>query len=298
MKKIFISLVACVALFTSCIDKEAATTLTDQVFSCIQDEKWTLLNQIYPNSSQQQSFQNFRKYTIQEITPTKLYNAEVCVDILIEYIENLASPAIEKRIKLYLADNPQGDGYIVCDSEGFFLFDSNTEIYKYAIKTGCLKELEHISDVQICTQLNEAKIMQDYYFNKIMAELKEKVVIEKRWTEVYYAGQTHSEYAKITNNSQYDVQGLKYIFTRKTKGFPASSFGKENVPIKVLKANQGFSFKPYEYAVYNTVTTTMQLVIEDKVVWNIINSMEYTGNEYDQYKEELANNSTSSNETK
>lgn len=168
------------------------------------------------------------------------------------------------------------------DNNELFTFDQNSTIYNYAIITGCLNELKDISDVQISTKLNEAQKMRQYNFDKLKKELNENVIIEKRWTTVCYKDVTHYEHAKILNKTKYDIKGLKYRFTK-----AYLDYGDEPVPTKVLKAGWWLEFMPYEYAVYNSDKTTLKLVIEDKVVWSILNGLEYTGTEYEAYLKEI-----------
>ena len=279
MKKLFF---ACISLciMTACgINKEAATETTNQLFSCIQGQKTALLNQIYPEPANHNKFQEFTKYTIGEI---KSDDKGICVDVVLEYIAGRYEPASQKNVKVYLAENEEG-GYNVCDSFGIFIFDQTSALYNYAIITGCLNELKDVSDVQIATKLNDAKQMRQQHFDKIKKELEDNITIERK-TTVCYANVTHYEHVKLTNKTPYDIKGLKYRFTEGT-----NDYGNELVPTKVLKAGYWLAFQPYEYAVYNTDKTSFKLVIEDKVVWNIIKGLEYTGTEYEAYLAQKAN---------
>ena len=83
------------AVFAICscsgkFDEDAVRETTNQNFTNLQNQNWTMVNQIYPEFSKITSYHNFINYAIENMVYEK--GKGICVNIDLEYLTNRLSP--------------------------------------------------------------------------------------------------------------------------------------------------------------------------------------------------------------
>lgn len=277
------------AIFATCscsgkFDEEAIRDTTNQFFTNIQNQNWTAVNQIYPEFSKITSYHNFINYAIEDMIYEK--GKGICVNIDLEYLTNRYSPSSHYKMKLYFDKNKEAKTYYIKDSRSFAMFERDGYLYQYAVKTGCLNELNDVMDITIAEKLIAAKEMYDYYFAKIEEEVKSATKISKSRTRAY--GWYEYLRVKLSNESKYDLHNLRYNASWRWKDGSASrNYNNKKLFEKNLKADHWVEFNPYGDEVREDATDTFNLIFDDAVHYILQNEITYQGDEYEKYLQEV-----------
>ena len=289
MKKVFYSI--CISLFVmSCsgkFDEVAIRDTTNQFFTNIQNQNWTVVNQIYPNFSKITSYHNFINYAIEDMIYEK--DKGICVNIDLEYLTNRQSPSSHYKMKLYFDKNKETKIYYIKDSQSFAMFERDGYLYQYAVKTGCLNELNDVMDIAISEKLIAANEMYNYYFGKIEEEVKSAIKISKKRTNAY--GWYEYLKVRVTNDSKYDLHNLRYNASWRWKSQNISqNYTNRKLFEKNLKADHWVEFNPYDgEEVREDAIDTFNLIFDDAVHYILQNEITYQGDEYKKYLSETQN---------
>jgi hypothetical protein len=200
------------AVFAICscsgkFDEDAVRETTNQFFTNLQNQNWTMVNQIYPEFSKITSYHNFINYVIENMVYEK--GKGICVNIDLEYLTNRLSPPSHYKMKLFFDKNKETKTYYIKDSQSFAMFERDGYLYQYAIKTGCLNELSDVMDIAISEKLIAANEMYDYNYNKITEEVSSAITKSKIRKLVVL--DTYSVFWKIENKSPYTLSGLQLV---------------------------------------------------------------------------------------
>lgn len=268
--------------FCSCagrFDEEAINETTTQFFTSIQSQNWTLANRIYPNFSKIASVHNFINYTVESMNYEK--GKGICVNVDLEYLTSRTAPASHYKVKFYFNKDKETKTYFIKDSESFAMFDREAYNYKYATITGCLDELNDVTDVVISEKLTAAQEMYDYYYSKINEEVLAAITMTKQTKHLF--GDFYDIFWKIENKSQYDLNGLKLKYKSPTFG----DWKTGTMKVKTIKSGENMVVKSDGGEIAGRSPQTAELIIDD-AIHNIIQiGTSYIGNEYEKYLQEV-----------
>lgn len=279
------------AVFAICscsgkFDENAIRDTTSQFFTNIQNQNWTIVNQIYPGFSKITSYRNFINYAIEDMIYEK--GKGICVNVDLEYLTNRLSPSSHYKIKLYFEKNKKTKTYYIKDSQSFAMFERNGYLYQYAVKTGCLNELIDVMDIAIAEKLIVANEMYNYYFEKIKAEILSSVNTTKQKKHLFYdysysdAPAWYTVCWKIENKSPYDLSGLKLKYTAPT----FSDWKSGTMKIKTIKSGD-YVVVESDGGERDGLPQKSELLVDDAVN-NIIQVQTiYSGSEYEKYLQEV-----------
>lgn len=278
------------AVFAICscsgkFDEDAVRETTNQFFTNLQNQNWTMVNQIYPEFSKITSYHNFINYAIENMVYEK--GKGICVNIDLEYLTNRLSPPSHYKMKLFFDRNKETKTYYIKDSQSFAMFERDGYLYQYAIKTGCLNELTDVMDIAISEKLIAANEMYNHYFEKVKGEVTSATPVTLRKISMYGGSHSYRMY-KITNNSSYDLVGVRYNATVTGKKGTIYSVVRENFNNKKLQWNTLESgtwceFDPFGDPYNNEISSNLSLILDD-AIHNILQSQTtYVGDEYEKY---------------
>lgn len=271
--------------FCSCagrFDEEAVNEATTQFFTSIQSQNWTLANKIYPNFSKIASVHNFINYTAESMNYEK--SKGICVNVDLEYLTSRTAPASHYKVKFYFDKDKETKTYFITDSEFFAVFDRESYNYKYAIITGCLDELNDVTDVAISEKLTAAQEMYNYYFEKIKEEILAGITVTKQ-KEYWFSDLSYSWYKiywKIENKSHYDLSGLRLKYTAPT----LNDWKTGVMKVKTIKPGEHVVIEP-EGVECDGKPQKSELLIDDALTKIIQEDISYVGNEYAKYLQEV-----------
>ena len=286
------------AVFAICscsgkFDENAIRDTTNQFFTNIQNQNWTLVNQIYPNFSKITYYHNFINYVIEDMVYEEGTGIQVTVDL--EYLTAINSPSSHCKIKLYFDQNKETKTYYIKASQAFAVFARDSYLYKYAVKTGCLNELSDIMDVAISEKLIAANEMYNYYFEKIKEEVTAAISTKKSTKYRYrmFGGdEWFTVYWRINNDSQYNLTGLKYNYTHPIyNGSRVTDSGK----VKTLEAGKHVVLE-MTGGETNYQSSSFKVVVDDAIHNILQNEITYQGDEYEKYLVEKQNTKTTEEE--
>ena len=271
-------------------DEDAVRETTNQFFTNLQSQNWTMVNQIYPEFSKITSYHNFINYAIEEMIYEK--GKGICVNIDLEYLTNRLSPSSHYKMKLYFEKNKETKTYYIKDSQSFAVFERDGYLYQYAVKTGCLNELNDVMDIAIAEKIIAATEMYNYYFAKIEEEVKAATKITKKRTGAY--GWYDYLRVRVANDSQYDLHNLRYNASWRWKSGEASeNYNNRKLFEKNLKTGRWAEFNPFDGdAVREDAIDTFNLIFDDAVHYILQNEITYQGDEYEKYLLEIQNTSS------
>lgn len=283
-------LVSIFAIFAICscsgkFDEDAIRDTTNQFFTNIQNQNWATVNQIYPDFSKITSYHNFINYAIEDMVYEK--GKGICVNIDLEYLTNRFSPSSHYKMKLYFDKNKETKIYYIKDSQSFAMFEREGYLYQYAVKTGCLNELNDVMDITIAEKLIAANEMYNYYFAKIEEEVKSATKISKSRTGAY--GWYDYLIVKVSNDSKYDLHNLRYNASWRWKdGGASQNYKNKKLFEKNLKTGHLVEFNPYGGdVVREDAIDTFNLIFDDAVHYILQNEITYQGDEYEKYLQEV-----------
>ena len=279
------------AIFAVCscsgrFDEEVIKETTNQFFSSVQSQNWSQVSRIYPNFSKIASVHNFINYTIESMNYEK--GKGICVNIDLEYLTYRTATSSHLKIKFYFDKDRESKTYYIKDSESFAVFDRENYSYKYAVLTGCLNELNDVTDVKISEKLISAQEMYDYYFAKIEEEVKSAIKISKSRTNAY--GWYDYLRVRVSNDSKYDLHNLRYnaSWRWKDNARVSQNFNNKKLFEKNLKAGHWAEFNPYDGdVVREDAIDTFNLIFDDAVHYILQNEITYQGDEYEKYLQEV-----------
>ena len=273
------------AVFAICscsgkFDEDAVRETTNQFFTNLQNQNWTMVNQIYPEFSKITSYHNFINYAIENMVYEK--GNGICVNIDLEYLTNRLSPPSHYKMKLFFDKNKETKTYYIKDSQSFAMFERDGYLYQYAIKTGCLNELSDVMDIAISEKLIAANEMYDYNYNKITEEVSSAITKSKIRKLVVL--DTYSVFWKIENKSPYTLSGLQLV----CKCPVYYGWTTENLKVKTLKAGEAVTIEP-NAGESGGRSQTSELKIDDAIHNILQNEITYQGDEYEKYLLEIQN---------
>lgn len=267
-------------------DENAIRDTTSQFFTNIQNQNWTIVNQIYPGFSKITSYRNFINYAIEDMIYEK--GKGICVNVDLEYLTNRLSPSSHYKIKLYFEKNKKTKTYYIKDSQSFAMFERNGYLYQYAVKTGCLNELIDVMDIAIAEKLIAANEMYNYYFAKIEEEVKTATKISK--SRINAGGWYDYLRVRVSNDSKYDLHDLRYNASWRWKDDARISEEYNNRKLfqKNLKTGKWAEFNPFDGdEVREDAIDTFTLIFDDAVHYILQNEITYQGDEYEKYLQEV-----------
>lgn len=291
MKKIL--LIFAVFAICSCsgkFDEDAVRDTTSQFFTNIQNQNWTIVNQIYPEFSKITSYHNFINYAIDDMVYEK--GKGICVNVDLEYLTNRLSPSSHYKMKLYFDKNKETKTYYIKDSQSFAMFERDGYLYQYAVKTGCLNELVDVMDIAIAEKLIAANEMYNHYFTKIEEEVKAATKISKSRTGAY--GWYDYLRVRVSNDSKYDLHNLRYNASWRWKdGSASQKYNNKKLFEKNLKTGRWAEFNPFDGdTVREDAIDSFTLIFDDAVHYILQNEITYQGDEYEKYLIEVQNTSS------
>ena len=281
-KSIALSLLFASALLSSCLDKEAVTSTTTQLFNAVKEGNKGKIEAFYPESANLSAYYKSDKITIKEIESLKHKEASVVVE---NEFTNGFGKTFTRDIKLYLKPSPSDPKkFIVYDSEGFCGWDSDEDNeYKFAIKTGCIVEDVDITDQQRSIKLKDARAMMlDAYFD-VYLELKLTVKIKDWSWETSYYGDSASGKGICVNNSTYTIPKPKYKIIYKDRRGNEITDDDGYITYDALKPGQSKAFTFYTSYVGNATQASISVEFDDDMILDYIANKDYTGNEYEEY---------------
>jgi hypothetical protein len=281
-KSIVISLVFALMLMTSCLDKEAVSVATNQLFSAVKDGNKSKIEAIYPESEDLPSYYKSDKIAIKEIKPLKHKEALVTVE---NEFTNGYGKTFTRDIKLYLKPDPSDSKkYVVYDSEGFCGWDpeENNE-YKFALKTGCIDENQDVTDQQRTKRLEAAQAMLLEAFFEVYLDLKTKVTIKDWSWDTSYYGDSASGKGICVNNSTFSIPKPKYKIVYKDRNGNDITDDDGYITYDVLKPGQSKAFTFYTSYVGNATRASISVDFDEDMILEYIANKDYTGNEYAEF---------------
>lgn len=276
------------AVFAICscsgkFDENAVRDTTSQFFTHVQNQNWTMVNQIYPNFSKITSYHNFINFTIGDMIYEK--GKGICVNIDLEYLTDRLSPPSHYKMKLYFDKNKETKTYYIKDSQSFAMFERDGYLYQYAVKTGCLNEINDVMDIAISEKLIAANEMYDYNYNKITEEVL-PAITKSKIREVVVSD-VYSVYWKIENKSPYTLSGLRLV----CKCPVYYGWTTENLKVRTIKAGESVIADP-SAGESGGRSQTSELQIDDAIHNILQNEITYQGDEYEKYLLEKQNSTT------
>ena len=291
MKKFFVALMAVLVLIScggASFNEEVVRETTDRFLNSILNDNPSLSNRVYPDFSKLDSVYNFANYKIDNVKYES--GKGIRVDVDLECVAEKNSAAKHIKAKLYLEETENGDSYIIKDSESFAIIDRTDNMYKYGLATGCINELEDITDVQLSEKIDASNEMYKFRLKEIVDELKNDLSIEKKpkfIMTLHGLGDVYDIYFHIDNKSKYDLTGIKYVHTF------YNIHDQKRVKAKTLK-----TLKAGEKTVIKLEDSENTGIKSDGCQWDmsvavqniILNEMgSYQGNEYEKYLQEIQN---------
>lgn len=281
-KSIVLSLVFTSVLLTSCLDKEAVTSATNQLFTAVKEGNKVKIEAIYPESENLSAYYKSDKITIKEIKSLKHKEASVVVE---NEFTNGYGKTFTRDIKLYLKPDPSDSKkYIVYDSEGFCGWDpdENNE-YKFAVKTGCIDEDVDITDQQRAKKLKAASAMILNAFFDVYLDLKANVIIKDWSWDTSYYGDSASGKGICVNNSTFSIPKPKYKIVYKDRTGNEITDDDGYITYDVLKPGQSKAFTFYTSYVGNATRASISVEFDEDMILEYIANKDYTGNEYAEF---------------
>ena len=262
-------------------DEEAVRETTNQFFTNLQSQNWTRVNQIYPEFSKITSYHNFINYAIEEMIYEK--GKGICVNIDLEYLTNRLSPPSHYKMKLYFEKNKETKTYYIKDSQSFAVFERDGYLYQYAVKTGCLNELNDVMDIAIAEKIIAATEMYNESYNKIKEDVLSTITITKNRTHIF--SDVYGVTWKIENKSPYTLTGLQL----ECKCPVYYGWTTENLKVKTLKAGESVIVDPTAGESGGRSQTSKLQKVDDAIHNILQNELTYQGDEYEKYLLEKQN---------
>ena len=281
-KSILLSLAFSSVLMLSCINKKAAVSVTNQLYSAVKDGDREAIEAVYPEAGCLPSFYKSDTVRIKGIKSLGHKKIRVLVE---NGFTNEYGKFFVQEARLYLKPDPNDSGkYVVYDSEGLggWLPDENS-VYKFAVKTGCIDQESDVTDQQIARKLTDARDMIQTFYSDEIKELKSKVTIKNWSLTISDDGNTMRGRAVCVNNSPMTIQKPRYKVTYKGHYGDVIAVDEGYITDGALKSGQSKSFSFHSKFDYDRSRVALSVEIDEDLILNQLTDKDFTGNEYKEY---------------
>lgn len=285
MRTLTLYLASLIILLSSCSRNDEIIALSKGFFYSLSDSTYACPRDYYPYY---ESLNIEAKSDVVDIDESDIRTKGDTV-IVKCYNNYTASDGTFKQdsVSLYLITN-KSDQFYICDSKGLLTIDD--DLKEYGIATGAFSTFQLNAERYSTVK----KMWLNEYF-KVQLMLLEKVKIQNWSWETSYSGEAHGE-GRVVNNLDFAIEGIKY--TLKYYDYSGDFMAEDDGSIsKTLYPGEKYNFSFWSSNAKNPSKANLRLVFPDRLVYKIIKEQRYTSKEYDEYINELNDDSNEEKST-
>lgn len=283
MRTLTLYLASLIILLSSCSRNDEIIALSKGFFYSLSDSTYACPRDYYPYY---ESLNIEAKSDVVDIDESDIRTKGDTV-IVKCYNNYTASDGTFKQdsVSLYLITN-KSEQFYICDSKGLLTIDD--DLKEYGIATGAFSTFQ-LNDRELAERYSTVKKMWLNEYFKVQLMLLEKVKIQNWSWETSYSGEAHGE-GRVVNNLDFAIEGIKY--TLKYYDYSGDFMAEDDGSIsKTLYPGEKYNFSFWSSNAKNPSKANLRLIFPDRLVYKIIKEQRYTGKEYDEYINELNDDS-------
>jgi len=286
-----LSQVVLITIFIGCViscsdskRKKLADKTTMEFFSAVNENDTTKMWILYPALKDYVAYYKSDECVIKE---TKVLADKKVSVIVNSSFTNPFGKKSNQTITLFLKpDGDKEDSYKIYDSKGINDYKNDNIFYTFASKTGCIDKNADLTDQEIIQKLKIAqKMMTNYYFDTFIQLLSHVFITSWNWQLGY--GGSASGNGIVKNISGFNLPKLKYTIKYFDSNGNEITTDNGYVTYDMFMSGSSKSFTFYTSYVGNARRAKIDLDFDTEMILNYVASKDYTGKEFEEYKEKM-----------